>query len=84
SWGGALALALALDHPERVAGLALVSPVARPFERMPEIAWYWRLALKPPVTWLLSRTLGPPAGLYHLERGARAAFAPQPVAEDYL
>ena len=34
SWSGALATALALDHPERVAGLVLAAPVAMPYPRM--------------------------------------------------
>lgn len=85
SWGGALALAMALDHPERVAAVALVSPVARPFpERERHLPWYGRLAIQPPVAWLLSRTLGPPAGLYMLSGAEKAAFSPQPPSERYL
>lgn len=84
SWAGALALSLALDHPERVSGLMLVSPVALPFhdERAPP--WYWRLAVKPPVAWLLSRTIGPPLGLYYLEAAARNVFLPQAAPADYV
>lgn len=85
SLGGAVVLAMALDYPERVSGLVLVSPVARPLpadERA--LPWYGRLAVAPPVAWLLSRTLGPPAGLHLLDGAERAAFAPQPPAEGYL
>lgn len=84
SWGGAVALALALDHPEQVSALALVAPVALPFPRQVTLPWYWRLAAKPPVAWLLSRTLGPPLALYHLRGAAAHAFRPQPAAADYL
>ncbi|MGU3540967.1 alpha/beta fold hydrolase [Methylobacterium sp. A54F] len=84
SWSGALALRLALDHPERVAGLALVSPVALPFPDRPALPWYWRLALQPPVAWCLSRTVGPPLGLYYLDGAARTVFVPQAVSEGYL
>ena len=84
SWGSALALALALDHPDRVAGLALVSPVALPFPKRMTLPWYWRLAAEPPVAWLLSRTLGPPLALYHLRGAAVHAFRPQAPVEDYL
>lgn len=84
SWAGALSLSIALDHPERVAGLVLVSPVARPFEQRQALSWYWRLALEPPVAWLLSRTVGPPAGLYFLDGAARSAFAPQPISDGYI
>ncbi len=84
SWGGAAALALALDHPERVSALALVAPVALPFSRTMTLPWYWRLAAQPPVAWLLSRTLGPPLALYYLRGAASQAFRPQPPAADYL
>lgn len=84
SWGGAAALALALDHPERVSALALVAPVALPFPRRMTLPWYWRLAAEPPVAWLLSRTLGPPLALYHLRGAAAHAFRPQPETADYL
>jgi pimeloyl-ACP methyl ester carboxylesterase len=84
SWGSALALALALDHPDRVAGLALVSPVALPFPQRISLPWYWRLAAKPPVAWLLSRTIGPPLALYYLRGAAGQAFRPQAETEGYL
>lgn len=84
SWGSALALALALDHPDRVAGLALVSPVALPFPQRITLPWYWRLAAKPPVSWLLSHTIGPPLALFYLRGAAGHAFRPQPEAEGYL
>lgn len=84
SWGSALALALALDHPDRVAGLVLVSPVALPFPQRATLPWYWRLAVQPPVAWLLSRTIGSPLALYHLRAAAGRAFRPQAEAEGYL
>lgn len=85
SWSGALALALALDHPEWVSGLVLAAPVAMPFrQRGAEPAWYWRLALRPSVAWVLSRTIVPPLALLFLDRAARNVFLPQPVAAEYL
>ena len=84
SWAGALALALALDHPERVAALALAAPVAMPMpDRMPDLPWYWRFAVKPPVAWLLSRTVGPPLAQRFLPEAARRVFQPQPPMPDY-
>lgn len=84
SWAGALALALALDHPDRVAALALAAPVAMPMpDRMPDLPWYWRLAVTPPVAWLLSRTVGPPIAQHFLPEAARRVFQPQPPRADY-
>jgi pimeloyl-ACP methyl ester carboxylesterase len=84
SWAGALALALALDHPERVSALALAAPVAMPMpDRMPDLPWYWKLAVKPPVAWLLSRTVGPPLAQRFLPEAARRVFQPQAANPDY-
>lgn len=84
SWSGALATAIALDHPERVAGLVLVAPAAMPYPADRALPWYARLALEPPVAWLLSRTVATPVGLYYLERMGRAVFLPQEAPPDYL
>lgn len=84
SWAGALALALALDHPDQVSGLVLAAPVAMPMPaRLPDLPWYWRLATRPPVAWLLSRTVGPPLAQYFLPEAARRVFQPQPEQPDY-
>lgn len=84
SWSGALALALALDHPDRVSGLVLAAPVAMPFPERRGLAWYWRLALWPPATWTLSRTIATPLASWFLDKAAHNVFLPQPVAPDYL
>lgn len=84
SWSGALATALALDHPEAVAGLVLVSPVAMPLPEIGPIPWYYRLALWPPVTWLLSRTVATPVGLYSLPKVGTGVFRPQDAPRGYL
>lgn len=84
SWAGSLALALAVDHPERVSGLALAAPVAMPMpDRMPDLPWYWRLAVQPPVAWVLSRTVGPPLAQHFLPEAARRVFTPQPENRAY-
>ncbi|MCJ2090712.1 alpha/beta hydrolase [Methylobacterium sp. E-005] len=84
SWAGSLALALALDHPERVSALVLAAPVAMPMaDRLPDLPWYWRLAVQPPVAWLLSRTVGPPLAQRFLPEAARRVFTPQPESPDY-
>ena len=84
SWAGALALALALDHPERVSGLVLAAPVAMPMPGPITLPWYWRLALKPPVLWVLSRTVGPPVALYLLRDAGRRVFNPEEPVPGYI
>ncbi|KQP58520.1 alpha/beta hydrolase [Methylobacterium sp. Leaf108] len=84
SWAGALAAAIALDHPGAVSGLVLVSPVALPFPQAITLPWYWTLALEPPVLWVLSRTLASPVGLYALPRVGGTVFRPQAAPDDYI
>lgn len=83
SWSGALALRMALDRPEQVAGLVLVAPVAMPFPPT-ALPWWVGLALKPPVTWLLTRTVAVPLGLSYLPGVAKGVFRPEPPVEDYV
>lgn len=55
SFGGALATQLAIDFPEWVDGLVLVSPVIEPHSE--KISWYQRVALWPGIQQLLPNTL---------------------------
>jgi pimeloyl-ACP methyl ester carboxylesterase len=82
SLGGAIALALALNHPEQVAGLALLAPVTHRPERVPppfdgiEIASpLWRR--------LIAWTLATPLSIVNRERALAILFGPQPVAPDF-
>lgn len=84
SWAGALATALALDHPDRVAGLVLLAPAVMPLPDLGPIPWYYRVALMPPVTWLLSRTVATPVGLYYLKPAGQSVFRPQEAPAGYL
>ena len=82
SWAGALALNLALDHPERVSGLVLLAPVSHPWPGG-TIAWYYGPATSSLVGWLFTRTLTTPLGRLALPAGIRAVFAPQPPPPDF-
>jgi pimeloyl-ACP methyl ester carboxylesterase len=81
SWGGALALAFALDFPERTAGLVLIAPATHP--------GVWRMnklnaLLAGPVGWLFARTLAFPFGAILIWPGSRTAFLPQSIPEGYV
>ena len=82
SWGGALALALAVDHPERVAGLVLLAPVSHPWTG--GISWYYRITAAPFIGWLFAHTFALPFGTLLLDPTIRAVFAPQPAPPDYV
>ena len=60
SWGGALAVAFALDQPGRTAGLVLLAPPLYPFPR--GMLWLYRFLAIPFVGWLLAHTLTLPFG----------------------
>lgn len=82
SLGGAVALALALDHPERVAGLALLGPATQPQDEPPEVLR--GLAIRSDLVrrlagWLVVTPLSLVAGPKQLA----AVFAPDPVPADF-
>ena len=82
SLGGAVALALAQRHPERVAGLALVAPLTHMVESVSaafkglEISTPWVRAL---VAW----TLAVPASIARRDEILALVFGPEPVPRDY-
>jgi pimeloyl-ACP methyl ester carboxylesterase len=82
SLGGAVALALALDHPGKVGGLALIAPLTQPEEAVP--AAFRAIAIgSPAVRRAVAWTLATPMGLLSGSRGAIAVFAPEPVPADF-
>ncbi len=82
SFGGIVALSLALERPDLVAGLLLLSPVSHPWPG--GIAWYYTAAASNMTGWLFSQTLAIPAAAALLEPGARSVFAPQEMPPHYL
>jgi pimeloyl-ACP methyl ester carboxylesterase len=82
SWSGALATALALAAPTRVAALALLAPVTHPWRG--GISWHYRLGATPILGPLFGHTLVLPLGAMMLAGSARRAFAPQPQPDNYL
>lgn len=81
SWGGALAMALAAQHPERVRGLVLVAPYVYPgtepndvFHRLPRLPF-----LRNVITHLFMVPVGQLVGRWFVNM----SFDPEPVPEDY-
>ncbi|WP_439574376.1 alpha/beta fold hydrolase [Phreatobacter sp.] len=81
SWAGALACRMALDHPDRVAGLVLIAPATHPWPG--GVHWYYRLAAMPVIGPLFAWTVVLPAGEAWMARSVQGVFAPQAVDPDY-
>jgi pimeloyl-ACP methyl ester carboxylesterase len=82
SLGGAIALALALNHPEQVSGLALLAPATHRPERVPPI--FDGLAIASPLLRrLIAWTLATPLSIANRELVLATLFGPEPVAADF-
>ncbi|MEQ1607754.1 MAG: alpha/beta hydrolase [Hyphomonadaceae bacterium] len=74
SWGGAVALRLALDRPDLVGGLALIAPVA--YEWPGGVDWYNYWSSNPLSGWLFNNILAQPFAGASVEAGMKSAFSP--------
>jgi pimeloyl-ACP methyl ester carboxylesterase len=82
SLGGAVALALALNHPEQVAGLALLAPVTHEPEHVPPPFDGMEIA-SPLLRRLIAWTLATPLSMINRDRALTTLFGPQPVVDDF-
>jgi pimeloyl-ACP methyl ester carboxylesterase len=82
SFSGAVATALAMDQPARVAGLALLCPVTHPWPG--GIDWHYRLASLPVAGPLFAWTLVLPVGLLRMRSSVRSVFLPQEAPATYI
>jgi pimeloyl-ACP methyl ester carboxylesterase len=82
SWAGALGARMALDYPERVAGLVMLAPVAYPWPG--GVGWYNKLVTVPVIGPLLAYTITLPLGYFLTEPGARGVFYPQVMPQDFV
>lgn len=82
SLGGAIALRLALDHPDRVAGLALLSPLTQPLEALPPALRGLDIR-SPLLRRIAAHTIAAPLGLRQGPWVLDAVFGPQKPPEDY-
>ena len=82
SWSGALGARMALDYPERVAGLVMLAPVAYPWPG--GVGWYNKLVATPLIGPLFAYTITLPLGLFLTEPGARGVFLPQVMPDGFI
>jgi pimeloyl-ACP methyl ester carboxylesterase len=82
SWAGALGARMALDYPERVAGLVMLAPVAYPWRG--GVGWYNKLVTTPVIGPLLAYTITLPLGYFLTDPGARGVFLPQTMPNGFV
>jgi pimeloyl-ACP methyl ester carboxylesterase len=82
SWAGALGSLMALDYPERVAGLVMLAPVAYPWSG--GVGRYNKVVTTPVIGPLLAYTITFPLGSFLTEPGARGVFLPQIMPDDFV
>lgn len=81
SLGGAIALAIAIEHPGRISGLALISPYTHYDATAPQFAPLMiRSAWK---RWLIANTTAIPEALRTAPQVLDFIFGPQPMPADY-
>jgi pimeloyl-ACP methyl ester carboxylesterase len=82
SMGGAIAMAIALNHPECAGGLALISPLSHPQGEVPEpfgglaIASAW-------ARWLIAWTVAAPFAIARRKVMMEAVFGPETAPRDF-
>lgn len=82
SLGGAIALGVALDHPEAVKALALVAPLTHVPKRVP--APFRALDIKSNfLRWLVAWTVATPIGIRRGKAILDAIFSPDPAPADF-
>ncbi len=82
SLGGAVALALGLDHPELVRGLALIAPLTQPQEDIP-VAFKALIIPSDAMRRIIGWTLAAPMGKLNRLKGLEMVFGPEAIPADY-
>jgi pimeloyl-ACP methyl ester carboxylesterase len=82
SLGGAVALRLALDHPDKVAGLALLAPLTHMPDGVPDV--FRGLTIRSPLLRkLVAWTLATPSAIGKSAQTLAQVFGPDPVPKDF-
>ena len=82
SWAGALGARIALDYPQRVAGLVMLAPVAYPWPG--GVGRYNKVITTPVIGPLLAYTITLPLGNLLAEAGTRGVFLPQTMPDGFV
>jgi pimeloyl-ACP methyl ester carboxylesterase len=82
SWAGALGSLMALNYPQRVAGLVMLAGVTYPWPG--GVGTYNKVVTTPVIGPLLAYTITLPLGLFLTEPGTRGVFLPQAMPLNYV
>ncbi len=82
SFGGAIAAAFGVRHPDKTAGLLFLAPASHPWPG--GIDWYYHVASAHIIGWLFNHVVVVPLGLQRLEQGTLNVFHPNPRPSDYV
>ena len=82
SLAGALGARIALDYPERVAGLVMLAPVTHPWRG--GVGWYNHVVTTPVIGRLLAYTIMPLLGCVLAAPSARQVFLPQIMPDEFV
>jgi len=82
SWGGAVALRLALDRPDLVSGVVLIAPVA--YEWPGGVDWYNYWSANPISAWVFNNIVAQPFADASVRSGMAGSFAPNTPPDGWL
>jgi pimeloyl-ACP methyl ester carboxylesterase len=82
SLSGAMGARMALDYPERLAGLVMLAPVTHPWRG--GVGWYNKAVTTPVIGPLLAYTVTLPLGLLLVGPAARGVFLPQQMPDGFV
>lgn len=83
SFGGAIASAFALEHPQKTRGLVFLAAATHPWPGA-ATSWYYEIAAMPVVGHLFAETLAWPGGAMRIGQASACVFSPNPLSERYL
>jgi pimeloyl-ACP methyl ester carboxylesterase len=82
SLGGALSLATAIRHSDKVSALALIAPATRPITDIPPV--FKGLQVPPALRKLVAWTIATPIGVAEKDKVLSEVFKPERVPENFL
>lgn len=83
SFGGSVAAAFALRHPQHTAGLVFLAAATHPWPGG-ETSWYYSLTARPVLGRIFAETVAWPAGQWRMTGATACVFAPNRVPERYF